>query len=157
MDIENDIDQRTDNVMNGVGVIVTGVAILFLASWLPLSLFSLLADVLYPPESASEVSTEKLYLILAICHVIAMSSAVSNPIVYGWLNSNIRHEFLQLFASKCTATANYNKNTDDQTTTRTVLATSTQRKSGPVTVQLKSERSEKDPSPPAVHVDSFML
>ncbi|KAL6955455.1 hypothetical protein U1Q18_050943 [Sarracenia purpurea var. burkii] len=148
------MDSRSEK--NTQLISIDGIVILFLASWLPLSMFSLLVDVLYPPEKSKEVSAEKLYLILAICHVVAMSSAVSNPIVYGWLNSNIRHEFLQLFSSKCT-NRNYNKNTDDQTTTRTVLATSTQRKSGPVTVQLKSERSEKAPSPPAVHVDSFML
>lgn len=136
-------------------IIFSGVAILFLISWLPLSLFSLVVDVLYPPESIPKVSAETLYVVLAICHIIAMTSAISNPIVYGWLNSNIRNEFLHLFSSKCTS--NPNQNNEDQTTTRTVLATSTQRKSGPITLHLKSERSERAPSPPDVHVESFML
>jgi len=45
-----------------------------------------------------------LYVALATCHVIAMTSAVSNPIVYGWLNSNIRREFLQLLPARCVCT-----------------------------------------------------
>lgn len=142
--------------------LVSGVVVLFLASWLPLSLFSLLTDILYPPESASSVSTEKLYLILAVCHVIAMSSAVSNPIVYGWLNANIRNEFLQLFASRCTTNHLHQQQNggDEQTTTKTMLATSTQRKSCPVTLalQLRPEKSEKSTtSPPVIHIESLML
>lgn len=139
---------------------VSGVVVLFVASWLPLNLYTLLADILYPPELVHTVSPEKLYITLSICHVTAMSSAVSNPIVYGWLNANIRYEFLQLFSSRCTGSRlQQQKNGgDEQTTTKTLLATSTQRKSGPVTLQLKSEKFEKPAnSTPAVHIDSFML
>lgn len=79
------------------------MTILFALSWLPLSLFSLTAEVLYPadPSAPHHVSPQSLYVGFAVCHVIAMSSAVSNPIVYGWFNSNIRKEFLQLLQSKC--------------------------------------------------------
>ncbi|KAG8326652.1 hypothetical protein J6590_035746 [Homalodisca vitripennis] len=77
------------------------VAILFALSWLPLGVFSLLADVLYPADVSTKVSPQNLYVAFAICHVIAMSSAITNPVVYGWLNSNIRKEFLQLIQSKC--------------------------------------------------------
>jgi neuropeptide Y receptor len=139
---------------------VSGIAVLFLASWLPLSLFSLFADILFPPDEIPTMSTETIYLILAFCHLIAMTSAVSNPIVYGFLNANIRYEFLQLCASRCTTDymSQNNGNADDQTTTKTMLATSTQRKSGPVTLPLKStERSDRTASPPIVHIDSFML
>lgn len=79
------------------------MTVLFALSWLPLSLFSLTTDVLYPADSSTphHVSPQSLYVGFAVCHVIAMSSAVSNPIVYGWFNSNIRKEFLQLLQSKC--------------------------------------------------------
>lgn len=82
---------------------VTVMSILFVLSWLPLSVFSLTADVLYPPDTLGQVSPQRLYVAFAVCHVIAMSSAVSNPVVYGWLNSNIRKELLQILQSRCGA------------------------------------------------------
>ncbi|XP_014255781.1 neuropeptide F receptor-like [Cimex lectularius] len=88
-------------------MLLSGVAVLFAVSWLPLGLFSLWADLLYTADSAKETSfsPESFFVALAACHVIAMSSAVSNPIVYGWLNSNIRRELLQLFSSSCSMNA----------------------------------------------------
>lgn len=104
--------------------ICAGVAILFALSWLPLSIFSLTVDILYSGESFPHVTSQNLYMILAICHVTAMSSAVSNPVVYGWLNSNIRQEFLQLLPSKCgTPTAARGPSVGDEGTTRTALPT----------------------------------
>lgn len=82
---------------------VSVMSILFVLSWLPLSVFSLTADVLYPPDTLGQVSSQRLYVAFAVCHVIAMSSAVSNPVVYGWLNSNIRKELLQILLSQCGA------------------------------------------------------
>ena len=29
-------------------------------------------------------------------HVLAMSSCVSNPVLYGWLNTNLRKELLKV-------------------------------------------------------------
>lgn len=92
-------------VTNNHGFFVSGIVIIFAVSWLPLGCFSLLADLEgYSGVVSSEnlqTSTQRIYIGLAIVHVIAMSSAISNPIVYGWMNSNIRHEFLQLLAFKC--------------------------------------------------------
>ncbi|XP_063229124.1 neuropeptide F receptor-like [Bacillus rossius redtenbacheri] len=79
-------------------LLLTGIAVMFAGSWLPLSLYSLLVDGQF-----LTVSTDSLYVALAVCHLVAMSSALSNPIVYGWLNSNIRHEFLQLLPGRCAA------------------------------------------------------
>jgi hypothetical protein len=62
-------------------------------------LYSVLVDLLVTPTAPT--SPRGLYVALAACHVIAMTSAVSNPIVYGWLNSNIRREFLQLLPARC--------------------------------------------------------
>lgn len=36
-------------------------------------------------------------IVFAICHMFAMSSACSNPILYGWLNNNFNSEFRELF------------------------------------------------------------
>lgn len=139
---------------------VSGIAFLFLASWLPLGLFSFFTDVLYPPGQTPNVSTKTFYLILAACHVIATSSAVSNPIVYGFLNANIRYEFVRLFSFHCSGDSRNkrNANVDDQTTTKTMLATSTQRKSGLAVFSLKSsERLDQTVSPSATHIDSLMV
>ncbi|GFG35484.1 hypothetical protein Cfor_00548 [Coptotermes formosanus] len=80
-------------------LLLTGIAVLFAVSWLPLGLYSVLVDLLVTPTAPT--SPRGLYVALAACHVIAMTSAVSNPIVYGWLNSNIRREFLQLLPARC--------------------------------------------------------
>ncbi|KAG8198311.1 hypothetical protein JTE90_021562 [Oedothorax gibbosus] len=58
-------------------------------TWLPWNIFSLIAD--FYPEC---MSAENLYLGFVICHIIAMTSTTTNPILYGWLNSNIRKEIL---------------------------------------------------------------
>ena len=36
------------------------------------------------------------YFILGLCHCVAFSSCVSNPVLYGWLNTNLRKEFLKV-------------------------------------------------------------
>ncbi|XP_025412492.1 neuropeptide F receptor-like isoform X2 [Sipha flava] len=77
-------------------LLLIGVAIIFTISWLPLAVFSLAADLISP----SILTTKQLYVTLAICHLTAMTSAVSNPIIYGWMNSNIRNELYQLFYAK---------------------------------------------------------
>ncbi|XP_054264011.1 neuropeptide F receptor-like [Macrosteles quadrilineatus] len=102
-------------------LLLSGVAILFALSWLPLGIFSLTADIYYSGESYTEVTSQDLYVTLAVCHITAMSSAVSNPVVYGWLNTNIRQEFLQLLPSKCANPAR-----QDEGTTKTALPTTTQ-------------------------------
>ncbi|XP_046382345.1 neuropeptide Y receptor type 2-like [Ischnura elegans] len=82
-------------------LLLAGVAVVFAVSWLPLNVLSLLADA--SPHLFDTASANELYVALAVCHATAMTSAVSNPIVYGWLNTNIRHEFVQLLPPKCAA------------------------------------------------------
>ena len=40
-----------------------------------------------------ELSTQTENDIFTIVHLIAMSSTISNPILYGWLNTNLKHLF----------------------------------------------------------------
>ncbi|XP_068084812.1 neuropeptide Y receptor type 2 [Anabrus simplex] len=80
-------------------LLLSGIAILFTISWLPQGIYSPLTDICVTPNAPTQ--EEGLYLATAVCHAIAMTSAVSNPIVYGWLNSNIRKEFLQLLPAGC--------------------------------------------------------
>ncbi|XP_059474169.1 neuropeptide Y receptor type 5-like isoform X2 [Neocloeon triangulifer] len=74
--------------------ILVVIAALFAISWLPHYILSIIVEVkplIFP--------TEKLYIATAICHTIAMSTAITNPIVYGWMNTNIRRELIGMLPS----------------------------------------------------------
>ncbi|RWS13907.1 Neuropeptide Y receptor type 1-like protein [Dinothrombium tinctorium] len=62
----------------------------YMISWLPLNLFNLYVDYY-----ATEVSLtlKQLYVVFIICHLLAMSSAISNTMIYGYMNTNIRKAF----------------------------------------------------------------
>lgn len=32
------------------------------------------------------------FLMLGLCHAVAMSSSFTNPVMYGWCNTNLRYE-----------------------------------------------------------------
>ena len=70
-------------------LILSCIAIVFALSWLPMTAFTLLVE--FHPGVVTSAST--LYLAFALCHLAAMSTAVSNPLLYGWLNTNFRREF----------------------------------------------------------------
>ncbi len=81
---------------NRITIFLLTITIIFAISWLPWNLFNVYADF-YPDIN---LSPRQLYLILAICHMIAMSSATSNAIFYGFLHTAIRREirkFLKRF------------------------------------------------------------
>ncbi|XP_013784684.1 neuropeptide F receptor-like [Limulus polyphemus] len=71
-------------------MVLLNVSLVFTISWLPWNVINLVAD-LYP----TIMSPKNLYMVFAICHLIAMSSATSNPIMYGWLNTNIKRELVR--------------------------------------------------------------
>ncbi|XP_022253604.1 neuropeptide F receptor-like [Limulus polyphemus] len=82
--------------------VLQNVCLVFTISWLPWNLINLLADV-YP----NVMTPKDLYMTFAICHIIAMTSATSNPILYGWLNTNIRRELVRLVQRfSCSSIAN---------------------------------------------------
>lgn len=72
--------------------ILIAIAVTYVVSWLPLNVFNLAADM--SPEPLSD--EDNVTLIYAICHMFGMSSAVSNPLLYGWLNDNFRKEFEEI-------------------------------------------------------------
>ena len=45
---------------------------------------------------SNQVPVQMYYFILGVCHCVAFSSCVSNPVLYGWLNTNLRKEFLKV-------------------------------------------------------------
>ena len=76
-------------------ILLLSVAIMFGVSWLPLNIINIVVDI-FNPIDGPEYRT-----VFAICHMIGMSSACSNPLLYGWLNDNFRKEFVDIL-STCT-------------------------------------------------------
>ncbi|XP_073963098.1 neuropeptide F receptor isoform X2 [Choristoneura fumiferana] len=72
--------------------ILIAIAVTYVISWLPLNVFNLVAD--FAPEPMLE--EKSMIITYAICHMFGMSSAVSNPLLYGWLNDNFRKEFEEI-------------------------------------------------------------
>ncbi|GBP13912.1 Neuropeptide F receptor, partial [Eumeta japonica] len=72
--------------------ILIAIAVTYVISWLPLNVFNLVAD-----SSTDPILDEKsMTVTYAVCHMFGMSSAVSNPLLYGWLNDNFRKEFEEI-------------------------------------------------------------
>ena len=62
------------------------IAIMFTLSWLPWHVVNILADFNY------FTNHKVFYALFGTVHVLAMSTVISNPILYGWLNTNLRRE-----------------------------------------------------------------
>lgn len=68
--------------------ILSSIAVVFALSWLPLTLFTLLVE--FQPHLIK--STDLLYKVFAFVHMMAMSTTCTNPLLYGWLNTNFRRD-----------------------------------------------------------------
>ena len=75
------------------------IAVVFASSWMPLNVFNIIAD--FRPEILRDI--DKKGLVFPICHLLVLSSACTNPVLYGWLNENFRREFLAVLCCKCCA------------------------------------------------------
>jgi len=74
--------------------VLSCIAITFAVSFLPLHLFFTVTDLGLWGIIAQNI--KMYYFILCVCHCVAFSSCVSNPVLYGWLNTNLRKEFLKV-------------------------------------------------------------
>ncbi|VDP44937.1 unnamed protein product [Schistosoma margrebowiei] len=69
------------------------MVVIFVICWIPLNILWMVMDV-HSEEQINDVQNSKHFtLIFFICHLLAMSSAVYNPFLYAWMNSNFRKEF----------------------------------------------------------------
>ena len=84
--------RRNKQRIRKTNALLFSVAIIFGISWLPLNILNIVTDLVGIEDSA------KFRIIFAICHMIGMSSACSNPLLYGWLNDNFRKEFVDIFS-----------------------------------------------------------
>ena len=60
---------------------------------------SLMTPVLIPFLFQNDRVT--FFFIFGLCHIVAMSSSFSNPIMYGWLNTSLRSELETLLPNCC--------------------------------------------------------
>ncbi|XP_037077138.1 neuropeptide F receptor-like [Pollicipes pollicipes] len=70
--------------------LLVAIALIYAISWIPLNICNLVSDFV------SFRDMEQMRVVYAVCHMIGMSSACSNPILYGWLNDNFRKEFVDI-------------------------------------------------------------
>lgn len=91
---QRDIERNRRTTM-----LLTSVAATFAVCWLPWHVVNLLADFNY---AGFVEAPEYFYVVFGSCHAIAMSSACTNPVLYGWLNTTLRNELSALLTfSRC--------------------------------------------------------
>lgn len=88
--------ERDKQRMKKTNILLISIALIFGISWLPLNILNLVTDLCYPFPNSSVFR-----IVFACCHMAGMSSACSNPLLYGWLNDNFRKEFKDIFRSCC--------------------------------------------------------
>ncbi|XP_053211656.1 neuropeptide F receptor-like isoform X2 [Panonychus citri] len=82
-------------------LLLISISFIFGISWLPLNIVNIVADLYFPFDNS------QVYRVLfACCHLAGMSSACSNPLLYGFLNDNFRREFRELFVHCCPSLVN---------------------------------------------------
>lgn len=98
--------------MRRTNCMLVSIAVIFGVSWLPLNLYNLFSDIFMTDVS----NTQSILVTYAVCHMMGMSSACSNPFMYGWLNDNFRKEFREILcmdtSAVCVVTEQTNANGD---------------------------------------------
>ena len=85
------------------------VTIIFFVSWAPLNMFNILIDT-FEPFDNSESSSKMMLMIFAFCHLMAMTSVVTNPVMYGFLNENFKQSLMSLLTGCCYQTQSTARN-----------------------------------------------
>ena len=73
------------------------IAVVFACSYMPLNVFNILAD--FNMKLLHQIDKDNL--VFSVCHLLVLSSACANPVIYGWLNENFRREFVNVLCSPC--------------------------------------------------------
>lgn len=89
--------RKEDVRMRKTNTLLVAIALIFCLSWMPLNLYNVIVDLHNPFGD----NTELMLVVYAVCHMVGMSSACSNPLLYGWLNDNFRKEFMEVFDILC--------------------------------------------------------
>ena len=73
------------------------VTVTHFLSWLPLNVANFVFTTFDSDKTPLFSNIEHLYITYAVCHLASMTSAVSNPILYGFMNENFRREFKNIW------------------------------------------------------------
>ena len=79
-------------------ILLAMIAVVFVFSWLPLNISNILVEFQFKIFFTESVDINLLYI---VCHTLVLSSACSNPVLYGWLNDNFRKEFVKVLRCAC--------------------------------------------------------
>lgn len=74
---------------------ILSITVIFFVSWLPLNLFNFLMDI-YPDKMKTLIAGHET-VIYAILHLFGLCNALTNPILYGYLNENFRKEYKNIY------------------------------------------------------------
>jgi len=77
-------ERRRDRRRN---ILLVSVSFVFVIAWLPLGIFATLSDAKVDIFGDSHEAKTVAFM---ICHLLGMSSACLNPVIYGYRNKNIR-------------------------------------------------------------------
>ena len=85
------------------------VSVTHFTSWLPLNLANVIITTLDSEENPLFEDIENLYILFAICHIASMTSAISNPVLYGFMNENFLNVFSKFWQSfkECLTPCNF--------------------------------------------------
>ncbi|XP_069141022.1 neuropeptide F receptor-like [Argopecten irradians] len=86
-------NERQSRRKRKTNITLSLIAIVFALSWLPLNLFNILTEFQF-----SQFKHLNINLAYKICHMLVLSSACTNPVIYGWLNDNFRSEFIKVLS-----------------------------------------------------------
>ncbi|KAK4015651.1 hypothetical protein OUZ56_030625 [Daphnia magna] len=95
---ESATDCRTaarEEKLRKTNTLLITISIIFTICWLPMNTFNVVEDT----WNVFGDDTETMLIVYAVCHMVGMSSACANPLLYGWLNDNFRKEFHRLGTS----------------------------------------------------------
>lgn len=75
-------------------ILLAMIAIVFVFSCLPLNISNILAE--FQVQIFFTHKDIDINLLYVVCHTLVLSSACTNPVLYGWLNDNFRKEFVKV-------------------------------------------------------------
>ncbi len=73
------------------------VSVAHFVSWLPLNVINVIMTTLDSEDEPLFEDMEDLFIVYAICHIGSMTCAISNPVLYGFMNENFREEFRKIW------------------------------------------------------------
>ena len=89
--------QRQSRRKKRTNILLASIAIIFALSWLPLNIFNILSEFRFTLFQ-DKININVVYV---VCHMLVLSSACTNPLLYGWLNENFRTEFVKVLCCSC--------------------------------------------------------